>query len=96
MDECQTRGRLTPARARPPEETRTPRRDRDAKDHRAPSHISKTVLPTVHSGPRESRESPLKCRVRVRQILNNFVDEYDGILNGVLERHPIGPAMQPV
>ena len=32
----------------PPGEARTPRKDRGAKDHRAPNHISKTVLSTVH------------------------------------------------
>ena len=36
---------------KPPEETRTPGKDRHAKDHRAPNHISKTVPPTVHLGP---------------------------------------------
>ena len=34
----------------PPEEARTPRKDRCAKDHRAPSHISKMVLSTMHVG----------------------------------------------
>ena len=32
-------------------EARTPRKDRCAKDHGAPNHISKTVLSTVHLGP---------------------------------------------
>ena len=32
----------------PPSETRTPRKDRCAKDHNAPSHISKMVPPTIH------------------------------------------------
>ena len=36
---------------RPPSETRTPRKDRCAKDHNAPSHISKMVPPTIHLGP---------------------------------------------
>ena len=36
---------------RPPEEARTPRKDRGVKDYRAPNHISKTVLSTVHLGP---------------------------------------------
>ena len=35
----------------PPEEARTPRKDRCGKVHRAPSHISKTVPPTIHLGP---------------------------------------------
>ena len=35
----------------PPEEARTPRKDRCAKAHRGPSHISKTVPPTIHLGP---------------------------------------------
>ena len=35
----------------PPSETRTPRKDRCAKDHNAPSHISKMVPPTIHLGP---------------------------------------------
>ena len=35
----------------PPSETRTPRKDRCAKDHDAPSHISKMVPPTIHLGP---------------------------------------------
>ena len=35
----------------PREEARTPRKERRAKDHRAPNHISKTVPPTVHSSP---------------------------------------------
>ena len=35
----------------PPEEARTPREDRCAKDHRDPSHISKMVPPTIHLGP---------------------------------------------
>ena len=35
----------------PREEARTPRKERRAKDHRAPNHISKTVPPTVHSRP---------------------------------------------
>ena len=34
----------------PPSETRTPRKDRCAKDHNAPSHISKTVLSIVKFG----------------------------------------------
>ena len=34
-----------------PEEARTPRKDRCAKDHRAPSHISKMVPPTIPLGP---------------------------------------------
>ena len=35
----------------PPEEPRTPRKDRCGKVHRAPSHISKIVPPTIHLGP---------------------------------------------
>ena len=35
----------------PPEEARTSRKDRRAKDHRDPNRISKTVLSTVHFGP---------------------------------------------
>ena len=35
----------------PCEEARTPRKERRAKDHRSPNHISKTVPPTVHSSP---------------------------------------------
>ena len=35
----------------PPEEARTPRKDRCAKDHRAPSHISNMVPPTTPLGP---------------------------------------------
>ena len=38
-------------RSRPPEEARTPREGGGPKDHRAPSHISKTVLSTVKIGP---------------------------------------------
>ena len=34
-----------------PEEARTPRKDRYGEDHRAPNHIPKTVLSTVHLGP---------------------------------------------
>ena len=36
---------------RPPEEARTRRKDRCAEAHKAPSHISKMVLPTVQLGP---------------------------------------------
>ena len=35
----------------PPEGARTPRKDRCGKVHRAPSHISKTIPPTIHLGP---------------------------------------------
>ena len=35
----------------PPKEARPPRKGRGTKDHRAPNHISKMVLPTVHLGP---------------------------------------------
>ena len=35
----------------PPEEARTAHKGRGAKDHRAPSHISKMVPPTIHLGP---------------------------------------------
>ena len=43
----------------PPEEARTPREDRCAKDHRDPSHISKMVPPTIHLGPLgEDRTDP--------------------------------------
>ena len=37
----------------PSEEDRTPRKDRATKGYGSPSHISKMVLPTVHSGPPE-------------------------------------------
>ena len=46
----------------PPEEARTPGKDRCAKDHRAPSHISKMVLSTVHFGPPEEARTPRKDR----------------------------------
>ena len=41
----------------PPSETRTPRKDRCAKDHNAPSHISKMVPPTIHLGPPDLTKS---------------------------------------
>ena len=48
----------------PPGEARTPRKDRGAKDHRAPNHISKTVLSTVHLGPPEKNRTgdAVNCR----------------------------------
>ena len=42
---------LSTVHVSPPEEARTPRKDRCAKDHRAPSHISKMVPPTIPLGP---------------------------------------------
>ena len=36
---------------RPARRGSKPSKDRCAKDHRTPSHISKAVPPTVHSGP---------------------------------------------
>ena len=41
----------------PSEEARIAREGRGAKDHRAPSHISKTVLSTVHLGPPEKNRT---------------------------------------
>ena len=38
-----------------PEEARTSRKGRCAQDDRAPNHISKTVLSTVHLGPSSCR-----------------------------------------
>ena len=34
-----------------PEEARNPRKRRGAKNHRAPNHISKTLLSIVNKGP---------------------------------------------
>ena len=45
-------------RTPPPDEARTPREDRCAKDHRDPSHISKMVPPTIHSGPPTETRTP--------------------------------------
>ena len=42
----------------PREEARTPRKERRAKDHRAPNHISKMVPPTVHSSPPNWARTP--------------------------------------
>ena len=42
---------LPTVKSGPPEEARTPRKDRGTKDHRAPNHISKTVPPTVQLSP---------------------------------------------
>ena len=41
----------------PPEEARTAHKGRGAKDHRAPSHISKMVPPTIHLGPPDLTKS---------------------------------------
>ena len=48
---CSTRRGFPPTHVSPPEEARTPRKDRCGKVHRAPSHISKMVPPTIHLGP---------------------------------------------
>ena len=45
------RARRSRRRLGPPEEARTLGKDRGVKDYRAPNHISKTVLSTVHLGP---------------------------------------------
>ena len=43
-------------------EARNPRKERGANDHRAPNHISKTVLSTVHFGPpKRTRTKGVSC-----------------------------------
>ena len=60
----------------PPEEARTPREDRCAKDHRDPSHISKMVPPTIHLGPPNYTKSrtfsaPAMVRISPSQPMPN-------------------------
>ena len=72
------RARRSRRRLGSPEEARTLGKDRGVKDYRAPNHISKTVLSTVHLGP--------PTGTRTSQLAPVTVHLHCGQLRGLCER----------